>query len=475
MKSFIHLKPSCDTVKVMKSVDVTKKPYIRDVDLKKPVTALAITAKSQRISALARKTYNVLLHLSQNDKEAGHDREVHTAPLSDIVHLLEYDSNDLNLIKKHLKSMISTVVEWQSPTTGEGTDWEACGLLAHCKIRKQRAEVWIDWSFAVNLRSELLNPTVFARIKMEVVSQLRTHPAVFLYELACRYQNIGRSPRQPWRWWHDPMTGRIPDAGRLEKLEYSFFKRDTLKPAVAEVNAASPFDIELIEHRRGRYISEVQFFIKKKAVDTGADRKAPEKADLQSIHIARQLGIPDERIEHIVETYGNEALITALPELSRRVHSAYPEPVRDPIRYLVSIMPGHVTQAMRAATEKAARAMPTSIQALASKTQRQLAWRNAWTSQRLAVIEADFKAMSAAEQETLTQQVINAMETAGLHSQIIKRLRKDGWQHPLVKSKFLGTYAEAAFGANWDQPSDQELLTVAATMGDIGLARQILP
>ena len=304
---------------------------------------------------------------------------------------------------------------------------------------------------------------------MEVVSQLRTHPAIFLYELACRYQNIGRSPRQAWRWWHDPMTGRVPDHDRLEKLEYSFFKRDTLKPAIAEVNAASPFDIELVEHRRGRYISEVQFLIKKKIQEATAQRITPEKVDFQSFQLARQLGISDDRIEYIVETYGNDALITALPELSRRVQSAYPEPVRDPARYLVSIMPSHANQATRIANEKVANAVPAGIQALASKTQRQLVWRNAWVAERLTVIESDFKTMSAAEQELLTQQVINAMQNAGLHSQIIKRLRKDGWQHPLVKSKFLGTYAEAAFGANWNQPSDKELLTVAVTHGDAGM------
>ena len=125
-----------------------------DAHFKKPVSSLAITATNQRISALARKTYNVLLHISQNDREAGHDREIHTAPLSEIVNLLEYDSNDMMLIKKHLKSMISTVVEWNSPTTGEGADWEACGLLAHSKIRKVRGQVWLDWSFAVNIRND---------------------------------------------------------------------------------------------------------------------------------------------------------------------------------------------------------------------------------------------------------------------------------------------------------------------------------
>jgi plasmid replication initiation protein len=453
----------------MKTVEVEKKVHVHEIDLKKPVTALAITPKSERISALARKTYNVLLHISQSDKDAGHEHEVHTAPLSEIVHLLDYDSNDLNLIKKHLKSMISTVVEWQSPTTGEGTVWEACGLLAHCKIRKQRAEVWVDWSFAINLRSELLNPTVFARIKMEVVSQLRTHPAIFLYELACRYQNIGRSPRQDWRWWHDPMTGRPPDEARLEKLEYSFFKRDTLKPALAEVNAASPFDIELVEHRRGRYIAEVQFLIKKKIQEEGTDRKAPEKVDMQTVHLARQLGIPSDRFEQLVETYGSRALATALPELSRRIQAAFPEPVRDPVRYLLSIMPAHVVQAKHAEDQAASNAKPAQLHSPASQTQRQLVWRNAWVAERLLVIEADFKAMSTAEQEVLTLQLINSMEKAGLHSQIVRRLRKDGWQHPLVKSKFLGSYAEAAFGPHWNQPSDQELLTVASKIGDFGL------
>ncbi|RZL88382.1 MAG: hypothetical protein EOP82_23210 [Variovorax sp.] len=75
---------------------------------------------------------------------------------------------------------------------------------------------------------------------MKVLSQLWTHPRVFLYEMACRSINVGRSSRRPWRWWHDPLTGRPTDVERLNSLSYAVFKRDTLKPALAEVNAITP-------------------------------------------------------------------------------------------------------------------------------------------------------------------------------------------------------------------------------------------
>ena len=127
---------------------------------KKPVSTLAMSARSHPITVLGRKTYNVLLCLAQEELRKGKDVEVHRAPLSEVVHLLEYDSNDLELIKKHFRAMLTTTVEWQSPTTGEGDKWIGCSLLAQASIEKVRGQVWISWAFAPALRHELLNPRV---------------------------------------------------------------------------------------------------------------------------------------------------------------------------------------------------------------------------------------------------------------------------------------------------------------------------
>src|SRR5687767_9505379 len=80
--------------------------------LRKPVNTLAIVPKSARITSLGRKSYNVLLYEAQ---EQGLDKDVFRAPLERIIRGVDFDSNDHALVKKHLRAMVSTTVEWQSP------------------------------------------------------------------------------------------------------------------------------------------------------------------------------------------------------------------------------------------------------------------------------------------------------------------------------------------------------------------------
>jgi len=442
---------------------------------KKPVSTLAMSARSHPITVLGRKTYNVLLCLAQEELRKGKDVEVHRAPLSEVVHLLKYDSNDLELIKKHFRAMLTTTVEWQSPTTGEGDKWIGCSLLAQASIEKVRGQVWISWAFAPALRHELLNPRVFARMNLAMIAQLRTYAAVCLYEVANRYKNVGQSPRKEWRWWHDPITGRQPDAARLEKLDYSFFKRDVLKPAIAEINAVTDLQIELKEHKQGRFIHEIQFLIRPNEQRQLALEQAPEKADLESVRQARELGISDARVEKIVDTFGAEALATALPDLRRRIETPFPEPVRDPERYLLSLMPGHAERATARAVAAEARNDPESRESKEIQGRRREAYETAWRASRLKSIEDDFRKLSAPEQSQIAGEILRAMEEllrqgAGpIHPQMIKRLKTDGWTHDLVKRRFLTMYAEATIGKDWNVPTDQDLLTVAAQLGDAGV------
>ena len=218
--------------------------------LRKPVNALAIVPQSVRITYLARKAYNVLLYEAQDQ---GIEQDVYRAPLEQIIRGVEFDSHDTALIKKHLRAMVTTSVEWQSPTAGEGVAWNVCGLLAHARLYKDRGQNWVEWSYAINLKQELLEPSVFARLRLEVLTQLRSHTGVALYEICSRYRDIGRTARNPWRWWHPVLTGQPPDPAKLEKLDYRFFKRDTLRGAIAEVSAITDLEVELIEHRKGRF------------------------------------------------------------------------------------------------------------------------------------------------------------------------------------------------------------------------------
>ena len=262
--------------------------------LRKPVNTLAIVpTKSSKITVLARKAYNVLLYIAQ---EQGIEQEVYRAPLQSILRGVDFNSHAREIVKQHLRAMVSTTVEWQSPTAGEGEAWNVAGLLAHAKVYKQGGENWVEWSFAPSIKQELLEPQRFARLRLEVISQLRRHSGVVLYEICARYRDIGLTARQPWTWWRPVLTGS-PDTEASVKQEYRFFKRDVLKLAIAEVSAATDLDVELIEHKAGRFISDIQFQVTKKRQETLPLRHPPVPVDLSQVVRATAAGIRVEDAE----------------------------------------------------------------------------------------------------------------------------------------------------------------------------------
>lgn len=436
--------------------------------LRKAVNTLAIVPKSARITVLGRKAYNVLLYHAQDQ---GLDKDVFTAPLGVVISGLDYDSNDQALIKKHLRAMVSTTVEWQSPTTGEGTAWNVSGLLAHARLSKERGQVWVEWSYAVNLKQELLEPTVFARLRLEVISQLRSHAGVALYEICTRYKEVGRTARQAWRWWYPVLTGN-PPADMSPKLEYRFFKRDTIAPAIAEVNAITDIDIELIEHKRGRSIDEIQFRIAPKKQASLPLDQPPRPVDLALIARAQTLGIGNEAAEAMLHEHGEAALRAGLDSLERRLATAYPEPVRDPVRYLRALLPAEAVKAQRLAEHDRAQAAdqadPDSTASREQRAKRHGRWLAEWTRRQNEKCALAIEALSPEQQTELERGLTESLQAAHAHPSIVKRLQTSGWQHPMVRHEMLRYFGDATFGQGWDKPTAEQILAIAVEMGEGG-------
>ncbi len=430
--------------------------------LRKPVNTLAIVPKSARITLLGRKSYNVLLYEAQDQ---GLDKDVFRAPLERIIRGVDFDSHDHALVKKHLRAMVSTTVEWQSPTTGEGSSWNVSGLLAHARLSKERGQVWVEWSYAVNLKQELLEPTVFARLKLEVISQLRSHAAVALYEICTRYKDVGRTARQEWRWWRPVLSGQ-PETERTQRLEYRIFKRDTLKPAVAEVNAITDLEVALVEHKRGRFVDEIQFTIQPKKQATLPLARPARPVDLGLVARAARSGVREEAAEALIERHGEDAFRSGLDALERRIASAYPEPLRDPQRYLRALMPAPPDQA--AGDAKDAPAPTPAAARQEAQARRQARWHAEWLRRRRDQLIEELTRLPPPEQATLVARLLDDMHARGVHPSIQKRLSSSGWQHPMVLPEMLRFYAVGAHGAQWDQPSAAQLLAIAAEMGEGG-------
>ena len=425
--------------------------------LRKPVNTLALVPKSQKITSLARKSWNVLLHEAQSQ---GLDRQTFSAPLSRIIRGVDFESNDHALIKKHLRAMVSTTVEWQSPTTGEGAFWTVSGLLAHATLSKVRGEVWVEWSYAVNMRQELLQPSVFARLSMEIVSQLRSHAGMALYEICARYKDIGRTSRQSWHWWRPVLMGR-PETEKTAKMEYRIFKRDCLRLAIAEVCAITDLDVELVEYKSGRFISELQFLIRPKPQQSLDLQEPPRPVDLQQVTRAATLGVDSRQAEGLIDEYGQDAFREGLDALERRAASAYPEPLRDPFRYLKALMPGQARLVAAERQQAAERADPASPVNRDEQARRHARWVEEWRRRRKEKIVAEIAAFSPEAQADLVRQLEEHMDARNVHPSIRRRLQTSGWQHQMVVGEMVRYYATATLGEGWDQPTPDDLLQIA--------------
>ena len=431
------------------------------VPLLKPVFSLALVPQNSKITALGRRTWNVLLHIAQDQ---GLEKEIFRAALTDIVKGLDYNSGDMKIIKTHLRSMVSTLVEWQSPTAGEWQTWDVCGMLSHAKLSKERGQIFVEWSYAVNMRHELLDPEIFAKLSLDVISQLGSHPSVALYEICSRYLGVGQTARKAWGWWRPVLLGR-PDDERLQRLEYRIFKRDTLRPAIAEINTLADIEIEMIEFKSGRFVSDLQFTVRKKPQRVLAlqQRSAAQPVDVTVLASAERLGIESPKVERLIDEYGESAVTTALEAVEKRAGSAYPEPLRDPLRYLKSVLPGHVTAQVEAHERAAAEAVP---QPAPLQTQERMAqWEKRWLAERIEALAAEVGALPAARQAELTRGLQESLVQRNAHPAVVQRLLGKGWTHPMVRHEMVSFYAASVYGPAWNRPTDAQLLVIAAAPG----------
>src|SRR4029079_13628459 len=123
--------------------------------------------------------------------------------------------------------------------------------------------VIITWTYPDKVRERLLKPSRYTRILLEVGAQMRSYAAAVLFELGMQYLTSPSklTMREDLYWWASVLTGRRD----LDKADYRYSKRDGRAPALGEVDALQDdFSLELIEHREGRRIAELQFMVHRK-------------------------------------------------------------------------------------------------------------------------------------------------------------------------------------------------------------------
>ncbi|HOX69209.1 MAG TPA: replication initiation protein [Burkholderiaceae bacterium] len=436
---------------------------VDDEHLLKHVNAIALmpVPGGRRISQLGRRLFNVLLHRAQETGE----QDEYQARLYEIVDDAGYNSNDTAPIRKILRELMSTTVEWQSPTNGEIETWDACNLLSGAGTTKDKrtGAVTVRWRYDSKVRAQLLSPDRYARLSLEAITQLSTHAAMALYEICARYvDNPGHlTARQHWRWWRPVLTGVHSDNA---KAEYRFFKRDVLHKAIAEINACTNIEVRgPIEYKEkdNRTIAEIQFEVHAKG-DMPIRRQPVPLAnlvvdDLPLIGRALQAGVKQGEAEELIQRHGPAQLAAGLDELEKRLKM--PSEKVGAVLKPGSWLRANVARAAKLAPEPQAVAEP--IVSNESLQKHRAAWTDEWLRRRKDRLRKGFQELAQADQQEHMDAFRQELKATG-QLQLLKRLDISGWQHRMVLAGFTKFYGIRVLGDDWDKPSPDDILAIAA-------------
>lgn len=227
------------------------------IAVRRPNETIAINPKKGKITLGTRRLFNLLLYFSQQDGV----KETYSRSISEVMEQIT-TSKDSEWLKECFRQMQETSIEWNNKD-GKTEEWGVSGLISEARIITTGNSTTIVWALPQVIRDRLMDSRFYTKLTLEILSKLKTGASIALYEICSRYAtNPSKvTNREHWQWWLPRLTGNP----KRETDAYKYFSRDVLRPAIAEVNQVSDVLIELVEHKNGRRIEEIQFKVARKS------------------------------------------------------------------------------------------------------------------------------------------------------------------------------------------------------------------
>ena len=304
-----------------------------DQSVAKANEAIAIRPKRGKLTLLSRRIYNVFLYHAQRQ---GVEKPSYSILLSELIDDARFTSNNTELLKSHIRDMQATTIEWHT-SSGQARQWTSTQLLGPVVIDQpgRGQPCTITWTYPEPIRERLVKPAQYTRVLLEISSQMRSYAASVLYELGARYlTSPGRlTMREDVIWWASVLTGRSD----ITTVDYRILHRDTIKKALVELDTlCEDFRLEVVEHKRGRKVEELQFRVlpKPQASLAGFRDSAKNVFDLQLVERVISLGIKRGDAQDLYATTDEAVLRAAVEHVEQRMKSTALPVLNSPAAYL---------------------------------------------------------------------------------------------------------------------------------------------
>lgn len=312
----------------------------QSLDFRKPNRAIGLRVSEGRLSLIARKLFNVMVHNAQQSGGPGKnapttessDQQYYWMRFSDVVRDAAYDSNDTEVLKQHLDALqgikihIETNIQWASERLVAGVK-----LVNLSGLRTRGSPIWFGYCFPPEVAKFVLDPSQYTSLSLYYQTMLRSGASLALYEICRRYLTNPTKVTavEDWEWWYGALTGN-PVGDSLP--EYKYFKRDVVRLAVAEINTNTDIRVAVIEHKVGRRVRALQFSVQREAQEP---LKFPAPPVIHGDLIARlqALGISAEDAGDMTVQYPEEQLNAAFAALAIRQKAKNSKPIDAPAAY----------------------------------------------------------------------------------------------------------------------------------------------
>jgi plasmid replication initiation protein len=402
-----------------------------DMVLKKHVGLIHCENK---LTLIQRKICNILLF---NALDQIHDCDTHSIPIKKLCSLVGYNSNDSKLIKESVKTLISTVMEWnlledskflnEDAYPDDAITWNASSLLAGASIRNGT----IHYSYSPQMRSVLSSLDIYGRINLFVQAKFNSAYSLVLYENCVRFKNIKQTS-----WFSIELFRSLMGVPEGKYQSFKELKRNVINVAINEINQKADIYIEPQFKRVNRSINAIQFTIAENDNYRPSFKKTErltvnESAQQQSISIeilVSDFGLSQKQAKDVISEYDREYLNEKIKLVKSK------KKVDHPGAYLLAALREDYKVNEKKQVKTQSRAFENSYQREAKEASEITPLKNKYMSYKLQMYIDFIKKQTESIQTTIHEKFEQFLMPNG---EIFRFYKKSGYSSPFVMSNFL--------------------------------------
>jgi plasmid replication initiation protein len=304
-----------------------KFPALLNHEILKPSATIHI---EHRISMIEQQVWNKLFQNAFRDmKENG----IFKISVKELVSFFPYEYKNINHLKKSLKQLVETSVEF-NVFEKDKKEWGIFSLLSEAKIK----DGICTYAYTSTLKDLMMSKDMYTKVNLLIQQEFVSKYSLFIYELCLDYHKIKQTPMMELEEFRHFL-------GMKDGLysEFKEFNKFVLKPAVKEINKKTELFVEIERGKTGRKISGIKFLIsknKKQPASSIQDSLLPIEEDIYALGEKQKIfdtikkscpGISEAQIKKIIAESSVEKIEIALKYTKERAE-------KNPSAYLNEIL-----------------------------------------------------------------------------------------------------------------------------------------